>query len=215
MFVGDLIAATLLYAQSALFQSRALITLATGYLFAALLLIPHALTFPGSFSPDGLLGAGINTTAWISIVQRTAFPVVIILYVLLRQGKTAPRIDRPQLAGLLGWVLLAFALATAVTLLTTLGHDLLPPFYANHADLIYSNAVAYQLMTLGLLVAATYLLFRQRTSVLDLWLLVALFGWIIQSALIMTLHARFTTGFYCLYGVVLASHLVVLIALIV
>ena len=66
MFVGELITATLLYAQAAVFRSRALTVLATGFVFAALLLIPHALTFPGAFAPDGLLGAGVNTTAWIS-----------------------------------------------------------------------------------------------------------------------------------------------------
>jgi hypothetical protein len=54
IFVGDLITATLLFGQSSLFQSRALRLLATGYLFGALLLIPHALTFPGAFSAEGL-----------------------------------------------------------------------------------------------------------------------------------------------------------------
>jgi len=80
MFVGELITATLLYAQAAVFRSRALSVLATGYVFAALLLVPHMLTFPGAFATDGLLGAGTNTTAWISFVRRLAFPLAIILY---------------------------------------------------------------------------------------------------------------------------------------
>src|SRR3954453_11538618 len=94
IFVGDLITATLLYGQSSLFQSRALLVLATGYLFGALLLIPHAMTFPGAFSDEGLLGAGVNTTAWISVWQRTAFPVAVILYVLFGRAETAARMDR-------------------------------------------------------------------------------------------------------------------------
>ena len=55
MLVGELIIATLLYAQASIFRSRALTVLASGYVFAALLLIPHALTFPGAFSETGLL----------------------------------------------------------------------------------------------------------------------------------------------------------------
>jgi signal transduction histidine kinase len=215
MFVGDLIAATLLYAQGTLFRSRALLVLATAYLVSALLLVPHALTFPGSFSPTGLLGAGINTTAWIATFQRMTFPVGIILYVLLRQSETPPRIDRQGVpTGIAGWVLLAIFFAGSITLLATVRHDLLPPFYVNENTLIYSYAFTYQFVSFALLLGATAMLFRQRSSVLDLWLLVALAGWLIQSALIMTLHSRFTIGYYGLYLILLASHLVVLIALI-
>jgi len=44
----DLITATLLYVQATVFRSRALNALASGYVFTALILIPHALTFPGA-----------------------------------------------------------------------------------------------------------------------------------------------------------------------
>ena len=215
MFIGDLIAATLLYGQGSLFQSRALIVLATGYLISAQLLVAHALTFPGAFSPNGLLHAGINTTAWIATVQRMAFPIAIIFYVRLRRMEAPPRIDHDRsLVPIAAWVVGAFAIAGAVTLLATLGHGLLPAFYANRADLVYSNAVAYQFVIFTLLLIAGGMLLRDRRSVLDLWLLVALSGWLIQSALIITLHARFTAGFYYLYGLLLVSHLIVLIALI-
>jgi hypothetical protein len=36
------------------------LVLASGYLFSALIVIPHALTFPGAFSPEGFLGAGLQ-----------------------------------------------------------------------------------------------------------------------------------------------------------
>src|SRR3954452_12046728 len=127
MFVGDLITATLLYGQSSLFQSRALLLLATGYLFGALLLIPHAMTFPGAFSAEGLLGAGVNTTAWLSVWQRTALPVAVILYVLFGRGETVARLDwRSESPSIVRAVLLALALAIACTALATLGHDFLP-----------------------------------------------------------------------------------------
>ena len=55
MCLSDLITATLLYAQASVFRSRALTVLAAAYLYTAprLLLIPHALTFPGAFASDG------------------------------------------------------------------------------------------------------------------------------------------------------------------
>ena len=91
MFLGELIIATLLYVQAAVFRSRALTVLASGYVFAALLLVPHALTFPGAFAPDGLLGAGINTTAWLANFWRAALPIAVILYVLLKRADPAAR----------------------------------------------------------------------------------------------------------------------------
>jgi len=46
IFVADLITAVLLFSQSAVIASRAILILANGYLFSALIVIPHALTFP-------------------------------------------------------------------------------------------------------------------------------------------------------------------------
>ena len=62
---NDLITAVLLYAQFGLQRSRALLWLAAGYLFTALMAIVHTLTFPGLFAPGGLLGATPQTTAWL------------------------------------------------------------------------------------------------------------------------------------------------------
>jgi len=215
MLVGELITATLLYAQASVFRSRALTVLATGYVFSALLLVPHALTFPGAFAPDGLLGAGVNTPSWIAMSRRMAVPLAIILYVQLRQADLAvpPGPERPA-ARVAVWVFAAIVLAAAVTLLTTLGHDWLPPYYVNRLDMIHSYAVGYETGMFALFLVATILLFRKRSSVLDMWLLVALSGWLVQSLLIMTIEARFTAGWYWYFVVTLFSHLVVMLALI-
>ncbi|TMJ13443.1 MAG: hypothetical protein E6G94_11840 [Alphaproteobacteria bacterium] len=214
MLVSDVIAATLLYSQSSVFRSRALTVLASGYVFAALLLIPHALSFPGAFAPKGLLGAGINTTAWIATLQRLAFPAVIISYVVLRRIDAASPPDPNSEPRIVASALVAASLALGVALLTTRGHDLLPAFYVNRADLSYFNAVAYQTVSFVLLSTAFVMLFRSRRSVLDVWLLVALSSWMIQSVLIMLLHRRFTVGFYSLFVMLVVSHLVVQLALI-
>ena len=216
MLVGELITATLLYAQASVFRSRSLIVLATGFVAAALLLIPHALTFPGAFAPHGLLDSGVNSTAWIASLRRGAFPLSIILYVLFEQADAARRVGverRPP--GVVGCVLVAFALAGAVTLLATEGHDYLPPYFIDRSHLIYSHALGYQFVLLLLFATATAMLFRARRSVLDMWLLVALAGWLTETLLVLTLESRFTAGWYGLFILTLFSHLVVMLALII
>lgn len=214
MFVGELITATLLYAQAGVFRSRALMVLATGYVFAALLLVPHMLTFPGAFAPDGLLGASVNTTAWISTVRRAAFPIAIILYVQLSRSDLAGQaFDRPE-ARIGVWLLAAILLAAAIAVLTTSGHDFLPPYFLNRSDLLIGYAIGYQTVTFALFLVAAVMLFRARKSVLDVWLLVALWGWLIECILIIALPGRFTAGWYGLYALTLLSHMVVMLALI-
>src|SRR5262245_51715550 len=73
IFVTDLITSILLFSQFSIYHSRALLALASGYLFTALMIVPHALTFPGAFSPTGLLGAGLQTTAWLYWFWHLAF----------------------------------------------------------------------------------------------------------------------------------------------
>ena len=215
MLFSELIIATLLYAQATVFRSRALTVLASGYVFAALILVPHALTFPGAFTPNGLLGAGINTTAWLAIFRRFTFPIAVISYALLKSVHSVPQTDprRPAarvIEGLVG----AIVLAALGTLLTTGGHDLLPPIFLNYRDTVHTNLVIVNSVTILLTIAAMALLFRQDKSVLDLWLLVALSAWIFQSLLNLTLHTRFTLGWYGLNGITVASSFIIMLALI-
>ena len=67
----------------------------------------------------------------------------------------------------------------------------------------------------ALLVVATVVLFRKRSSVLDHVAAgrVARAGWS-KSLLIMTLQGRFTAGWYGLFVMMLVSHLIVMLALI-
>ena len=72
--INDLITAILLFSQFSLLRSRALLLLASGYLFTAAAAILHALTFPGLFSPTGLLNGGPQTTAWLYMFWHGGFP---------------------------------------------------------------------------------------------------------------------------------------------
>ena len=215
LLVCDLITAAILYAQAGVFRSRALTVLASGYVFSGLLLIPYALTFPGAFSVNGLLGAKVNTTGWIAVCWRLSVPIAVILYAWLKRADAAvpPIAERPPAKILLG-VLGSTTLALFVTLLATLGHDLLPPLFANQNDVVRSSLVIVDTVVILLTIAAMGMLFRQNSSVLDLWLLVAMSAWLAQSLLNLFLHSRFTVGAYVLLGLVFVSNLVVMLALI-
>src|SRR5215475_3501678 len=91
MLINDSIAATLLFAQFSVLRSPSLLALAGGFLLTALLVIPHALTFPGAFAPGGLLGAGLQTTPWLNEFWFLGLPFAVIAYALLkRYDRTAP-----------------------------------------------------------------------------------------------------------------------------
>src|SRR5439155_19238542 len=78
LVINDLITAVLLFGQFGFVRSRALCVLASGYLFTAFMTVAHALTFPGLFSPTGLLGAGPQSTAWLYMFWHGGFPLFVI-----------------------------------------------------------------------------------------------------------------------------------------
>jgi signal transduction histidine kinase len=215
LFIGEVITATLLYAQASVFRSRGLAILGSCYLFTGLLLIPHSLTYPGAFSRNGLLGAGVNTTAWIMLLRQPAFAIAVMLYVLSKptEAEGRPETDRPA-PKIAIQVLAAVVLAIAVTVLTTSGVGWLPPLFTDRTHVIHSDLVEYQCVAIAMWLVAIVMLWRRRSSVLDLWLLVALTSWLLVSLLTMTLPARFTAGFYWLSVVAMFSHLIVMLALI-
>ena len=97
ILVTDLITSVLLFSQFAIYRLRAFLILACGYLFSALMIIPHALTFPGAFSPTGLLGAGLQTTASLYWFWHLLFPMALLGYGLIKEEKSEPGPAQPSL----------------------------------------------------------------------------------------------------------------------
>ena len=58
ILMTDLITSALLFAQFSIVRWRALLVLASGYCFTALIVVPHALTF----AADSIIGGGVQTT---------------------------------------------------------------------------------------------------------------------------------------------------------
>src|SRR5436309_1855681 len=85
MLVNDTITAILLFAQFSILRSRAILVIASGYLFTALVLIPWILVFPGVFGPTWLMG-GLQSTSWLYFLQHAGFPLFVIGYALSKDA---------------------------------------------------------------------------------------------------------------------------------
>ncbi len=86
IFVTDFLTAVLLFTQFSILRSRGLLAIANGYLYTALIVIPWMLTFPGVFTPGGLLGAGLQTTTWLYTLWHAGFPIFVIAYALSKDA---------------------------------------------------------------------------------------------------------------------------------
>ena len=61
LLVNDLITAVLLFGQFSRLRSYAALSIACAYMFDALIIVPHTLSFPGLFGPQGVIGGDAQT----------------------------------------------------------------------------------------------------------------------------------------------------------
>src|SRR5258705_8809585 len=197
IFVTDLVTSVLLFSQFAIYRLRALLVLACGYLFSALMVIPYALTFPGAFSPAGLLGAGLQTTASLYWFWHLLFPMALLGYGLMRDEKSRPGQAEPSLlAVIVGSVALVLTLVCGLTLLATAGNNYLPVLFADRVDFTPA-ARAAGASTMLLCASAVAVLWLRRRSVLDQWLMIVALAAILEMALgAIFVSGRFSLGFY-------------------
>ena len=80
--------------------------------------------------------------------------------------------------------------------LATAGAEFLPTVMLDktHANSLWNNRAAPVLIVLSL--ASMIFLWRRRSSVLDLWLLVVIWAWLIETALLSTTGSRFSLVWY-------------------
>ena len=195
LIANDLVTAALLYAQWRAVRTRPLFVLACGYLFTALMIVAHTLSFPGLLAPQGVIGGGTQTTAWLYMFWHALFPAFVLLYA---GARPEPLGKEHALAGLGATV----ALAVAFAALAGPGEALLPAIMSGNSYLPAYHAVVG--LTWFLSMAALVLVWRKRPhTVLDIWVMVVLAVWICEIALAAVLNAgRFDLGFYAgrIYG---------------
>jgi PAS domain S-box-containing protein len=204
--INDLITTILLLSQFSLLRSRALLLLASGYLFTAVAAVVHGLTFPNLFSAGGLLNAGPQTTAWLYMVWHGGFPLFVLGYALLKDKDGGSEIKGSVGQAILWAVIAVFAAMAAVIYLVTVQHQHLPTLITDqgYASALFGAALTVWLFNLAALIV---LWLRRPHSVLDVWVMVVLCAWLFDVASSALLNAnRYDFGFYLgrLYGLLAA-----------
>ena len=215
MFVCDSITALLLYAQFSIVRSRATLVIASGYLFAALILIPWILVFPGVFVPNKGLMGGMQTTSWVYFFQHGAFSLFVIGHAFLKDGNPGERFWRGTLRAEIALsIAFTVALVLAAAFLFIAGEALLPRVTLDSTRL--SPVWPYAGAPVALVsIAAIVVLWTRRRTVLDLWLMVVMFLYSIEIPLSYYPDPeRFSVGWYAVrvFGI-LSSSIVLMVLL--
>ena len=214
VLITDLITAVLLFSQFSISRCPSLVALASGYLFTALIVVPHALTFAGAFSPTGLLGANRQTGSWLFIFWHFGFGASLLAYAMLRKLEGAGTQLKAPTGATIGLAVgSAVLLVLALTWLSTYGTELLPEIITPQSTL--SPTVRYPIWgTIAVTAAALVLLAVHNRSVLDLWLMVVAAVFILELVFSGLLpSARFSVGFYAGRVLSLITSCIVLILL--
>ena len=200
--INDLITTILLLSQFSLLRSRALLLLASGYLFTAVAAVAHGLTFPNLFAANGLLDAGPQTTAWLYMVWHGGFPFFVLGYTLLKDEDGGNKIRGSVGASIFWAVIAVFAAMAVVIFVVTEEHHILPTLITDQG--YTPTLLRTSLMVCCFNLAALLVLWARRPhSVLDVWLMVVLCAWLFDVASSALLNAnRYDLGFYVgrLYG---------------
>ena len=212
--VTDLVTAGLLFNKFPIIGLRALLLLASGYLFSALTIIPHVLSYPGVLTVSGgLFGSGLQTTPWLYTFWHLGFCIAVLVYASVKDGKheyVAPS-SRPR--AVLWSIALVVSLVCALTWVAVAGEKSLPRLVL---DNVHFSPLANYLTIATLftsLIALVVLKLRQK-SILDLWLGVAMVATVAEQAVVsLFIASRFSVGFYSsrMFSVVVST--IVLIAL--
>ena len=197
MFLTDSFTATLLFAQFAISRTLANLVIASGYLFAAMTVIPYSLTFPGVFAPEGVIG-GLQSTAWLFNLWHAGFPMFVIGYALLKDAVSGKQIWQGKVyTGIAFSVALTAAVVSAAVFLCIAGEAYSPIIISD----TFRFSPLFPYYVAGPVAAACgsalIVLWIYRRSLLDLWLMVVLFLFVVEMPISYYPNPeRFSLGWY-------------------
>src|SRR5829696_1284796 len=196
LFVSDCVTAALLFAQFSILRQWALLVIASGYLFSALIVVAHALAFPGAFTPTGVLGSGPQSAVWLYWFWHSGLPLAIIGYVLLKDRDRVADVRFTRRAISLS-VAGVFALVIGLFWFVTQHENLLPTTFVDVRPLSLFRRIIGGVVVLSLGGIALCLLWSRQRSLLDQWLVVALCALLLEVALASVLSAgRYNLAWY-------------------
>jgi signal transduction histidine kinase len=216
MFVAELITAALLFTKFSILRSNALLILANGYLFCAVIIIAHTLTFPGAFAPGGLLGASFQTAGWLHVVWHLVFPASVIAYAWMRNTEcsndTPYALGRAQKAAIFSNIAIVTGSVIALTCGIIAADKYLPSLFLDNRAFA-SLAIYTGWFTAATCVVAIFSLWKGEQSVLNGWVMVAIFATLLEMIMLSFIRERFTIGWYCVRFFGVTTSTIVLIAL--
>lgn len=214
MFVTDSITAVLLYTQFSILRSRAILVIASGYLFTALLIIPYVLAFPGVLAPNGLIG-GTQTSAHLYLLWHCGFPLFVVGYALLKDEDPSRRLPQANVrAAILRSVAWTAVAAAAAGFWCVNGGAWLPQIMLDPYRFVPEWLYVVAAPIASLCIAALLVLWLRRRSILDLYLMVVLCAYLIEiPPHYYPFPARFSTGWYAVRITSLVSSCIVLVVL--
>jgi len=196
LFVSDCVTAALLFAQFSILRQWALLVIASGYLFTALIVVAHALTFPGAFTRSGVLHSGLQSAVWLYWFWHSGLPLATIGYTLLKDNdhvadvRYTRRAVRLSVAGVL-------ALVSGLFWFVTHYEHLLPITFVDVRPLSLFRRIIGGVVVLMLGGIALWSLWRRQRSLLDQWLVVALCALLLEVLLASVLSAgRYNLAWY-------------------
>jgi signal transduction histidine kinase len=196
LFVSDCVTAVLLFGQFSILRQWGLLIIANGYLFSALIVVAHALAFPGAFSRSGLFGAGLQSAVWLYWFWHSGLPLAIIGYALVKNADRAISARLTRLA-INSSIAATIALVIGLFWFVTQHHDLLPVTFVDVRPLSLFRRMIGGVVILVLGGIALCLLWARRRTLLDEWLMVALCALLIEVALASVLSGdRYTVSWY-------------------
>jgi signal transduction histidine kinase len=196
LFVSDSVTAVLLFGQFSILRRWALLVIANGYVFSALIVVAHALAFPGAFSQRALFGSGLQSAVWLYWFWHSGLPLAVVAYALLKDTDRAIRAHSARLA-IGASVAATAALVAGLFWFVTQHHDLLPVTFVDVHPLSLSRRIIGGVVVAALGGIALGLLWARRRTLLDEWLLVALWALLIEILLASVLSGdRYTLSWY-------------------
>jgi len=208
----ELLTAVVLLSQFAILRRWSLLVLASAYLLNTVLIVAHALSFPGGFAAAGAFG-GPQTTAWLYVFWHIGFPILITVYARIADSPRDPlhdSVSTPRAAR--GALALVAMLATGLIIAAANSTAWLPALIENgdYRRLVTTGVSPAILLACAIAIGAMWK--RRHRTVLDLWLFTVLWVWICDVSLSAVVSsARFHLGWYAgrLFGLIAASVLLV------
>lgn len=209
ILITDLITAVLLFGLFAIERSRAILALATGYLFVAVLVAPWLVTFPGAFDVGTT-----EATAWIGAARRVGFPLFVLVYATIKDAEPAFPNSPVRGARLVAAACVATVALAALVVAVALANSALLPRLMRDDTRISPAWMVVASLAMALYALDLVLLWRRRRSLLDTWMIVVICTLAIELMLLSFLSSeRLSLGWWAGRLCGLASASVILLVL--